>query len=228
MAARTGRPAEQDTHNTDTTDRTGVATGESAEERDARFERDAVAHLNRLYAAGLRMTGSCSEAEDLVQETYVRAYRVFDRISCDADLAAFLFRMQNNVWENSYRPTGEPQARGVLDAPDGQYWRSSEIAAFKQLSDVALIEAFGSLPAELRVALYFADVEGYSYQEIAEITDVGRGIVMARLFQARRRLRGLLMEHAMRRSLHHGMPDDARVVAVSRPVARRAAARRYG
>ncbi|MCF2527958.1 sigma-70 family RNA polymerase sigma factor [Yinghuangia soli] len=213
MAARHRRPAEQDTGQGDTTGRPAAAGRETREERDARFERDAVAHLNRLYAAGLRMTGNRTEAEDLVQETYVRAYRVFDRISCDADLAAFLFRMQNNVWENSYRHDDSAREVALLDAPDGHYWRSSEIAAFKQLSDAALVDAFAALPAELRVALYFADVEGYSYQEIAEITEVPRSIVMTRLFQGRRRLRGLLMEHAMRRTLRRGVPDDGRVVA---------------
>ncbi|WTW93936.1 sigma-70 family RNA polymerase sigma factor [Streptomycetaceae bacterium NBC_01309] len=173
---------------------------ESPAERDARFERDALAHLNRLYAAGLRMTGSRAEAEDLVQETYLRAYRLFPRLSCDADLAAFLFRVQNNVWRNSYR-SARPTGGVVLpDFSDGQYWRSSEVEALERMTDEAVTAALGALAPELRVVLYFADVEGYSYQEIADITDTPRGIVMTRLFQARRRLRTLLTSQALRRA----------------------------
>ncbi|MEU8132704.1 sigma-70 family RNA polymerase sigma factor [Streptodolium elevatio] len=173
---------------------------ESPAERDARFERDALAHLNRLYAAGLRMTGSRAEAEDLVQETYLRAYRLFPRLSCDADLAAFLFRVQNNVWLNSYRSARPTSAAPLPDFSDGQYWRSSEVEALERMTDEAVTTALGALAPELRVVLYFADVEGYSYQEIADITDTPRGIVMTRLFQARRRLRTLLTNHALRRA----------------------------
>lgn len=117
------------------------------------------------------MTGSRAEAEDLVQETYLRAYRLFPRLSCDADLAAFLFRVQNNVWRNSYR-SARPTGGVVLpDFSDGQYWRSSEVEALERMTDEAVTAALGALAPELRVVLYFADVEGYSYQEIADITD---------------------------------------------------------
>lgn len=169
-------------------------------EQDARFEREALAHLNRLYAAGLRMTGNRAEAEDLVQETYVRAYRLFPRLSCDADLAAFLFRVQNNVWRNSYRSARTGGVSVLPDVADGQYWRSSEVEALERMTDEAVTAALGALPPELRVVLYFADVEGYSYQEIADITEIPRGMVMTRLFQARRRLRSLLTDHALRRA----------------------------
>ncbi|WP_436774850.1 sigma-70 family RNA polymerase sigma factor [Yinghuangia sp. YIM S09857] len=171
---------------------------ESPAERDARFERDALAHLNRLYAAGLRLTGSRTEAEDLVQETYLRAYRLFPRLTCDADLAAFLFRVQNNVWRNSYRSARPTGAVALPDFSDGQHWRSSEVRALEDMADDAITAALRALAPELRAVLYFADVEGYSYQEIADITDTPRGMVMTRLFQARRRLRTLLTNQALR------------------------------
>lgn len=173
---------------------------ETEDERGARFERAALAHLHRLYAAALRMTGNRAAAEDLVQETYVRAYRLFPRLPQDADLATFLLRVQHNTWRNSSR-TLRPVAGAADDVPaDRGHWRSAEVEALERLSAAAVVTALVALPPELRVTLYFADVEGCSYQEIAEITDVPRGIVMSRLFQARRRIRRILVDPALHRA----------------------------
>ncbi|MDI2127007.1 sigma-70 family RNA polymerase sigma factor [Yinghuangia seranimata] len=181
---------------------------ESAEELDARFERDALAHLDRLYAAALRMTGRPDAAEELVQETYQRAYRVFHRIAPEADLRTCLLRIQHNTWLNSCAAemriddaqTRRPHAGAVPGAG---------IEVLERLPDAVITEALAALPPELRITLYLADVEGCSYQEIVEITGAVRGVVMTRLFQARRRMRGALTEYALRSGLHRPL----RVVA---------------
>jgi len=180
-----------------------------------RFERDVLPLLPSLYGAALRMTRNPADAEDLVQDTYLRAYRGFEGFKEGTNLKAWLYRILTNSFINTYRKKQrEPQTVEGPDDLDEWYLydrlggRSVEVSAenevLDQIPDAEVKAALESLPENFRLAVLLADVEGFSYKEIAEIMDVPIGTVMSRLHRGRKGLEKALWETAKER----GLVDD--------------------
>lgn len=183
---------------------------ETEAERRARFEADALQYVDQLYSAALRMARNPSDAEDLVQEAYTKAYSSFHQYKPGTNLKAWLYRILTNTYINLYRKRQrEPLRTGTDQVEDWQMaqaaehtssgLRSAETEALDHLPDSDVKSALQSIPEEFRLAVYFADVEGYSYKEVAEILDVPMGTVMSRLHRGRRQLRDLLADYALER-----------------------------
>jgi RNA polymerase sigma-70 factor (ECF subfamily) len=180
---------------------------ETADERHERFEREALQYLDQLYAAALRMTRNPADAEDIVQETYAKAYASFHQFTPGTNLKAWLYRILTNTYINSYRKKQrEPQLSDGENVEDWQLARaeshtssglkSAEMVALENLPDADIKEALQQLSPDFRLAVYLADVEGFSYKEIAEIMGTPIGTVMSRLNRGRTQLRNLLAEYA--------------------------------
>lgn len=181
-------------------------TKESVAVRTARFERDALPFLDQLYSAALRMTKKPHDAQDLVQETYAKAFTSFHQYEDGTNLKAWLYRILTTTFINSYR---KAQRQPLTTGEELQEWqaaeaathtsdkgRSAEMEALDHLPDSIVKDALQEMPEDFRLAVYLADVEGFSYKEIAEIMDTPVGTVMSRLHRGRRILRESLADYA--------------------------------
>jgi RNA polymerase sigma-70 factor (ECF subfamily) len=205
IAAATESPAED-----------AVATEPETPVVDVRtlFEEQAIPFMDQLYAAGLRMTRNPSDAADLVQETFVKAFAAFAQFQQGTNLKAWLYRILTNTFINNYRKKQRDPYQGTIDdledwqlggaesVTQGRSTRSAEAEAIDHLPDSAVKDALQAIPEDFRMAVYFADVEGFSYQEIADIMKTPVGTVMSRLHRGRRMLRDLLSEYANERGIN--------------------------
>jgi len=180
----------------------------------ARFAELAMEHMPSLYSAALRMTRNPADAEDLVQETFLKAYRAFGRFEEGTNLKAWLYKILTNTFINSYRAAKRrPEKADVEDVEDLYLYRrlgglqgagtgrSAEDEVFDRFTDDEVKRAIESLPDTFRIAVLLADVEGFSYKEIAEITDVPIGTVMSRIHRGRKALQKALHDFAAARGL---------------------------
>jgi RNA polymerase sigma-70 factor (ECF subfamily) len=182
----------------------------------ADFERDAMPMASQLYAAALRLTRNPSDAEDLVQETFLKAYRAYHTFQEGTNLKAWLYRILTNTFINNYRrETRRPQEVELgelqdlylyrrLATGDDASTRSAEDQLLEGLVEDDIRRAVEELPENYRLPVLLADLEGFSYKEIARILDIPIGTVMSRLHRGRKALERALFEFARQRGLVGG------------------------
>jgi RNA polymerase sigma-70 factor (ECF subfamily) len=179
---------------------------ESTADRTIRFERDALAFTDQLYAAALRYTKNPEDARDLVQDTYLKAFTSFHQFEEGTNLRAWLYRVLTTTFINSYR---KDQRRPQVAQAELEDWqvakaqshtsdlgKSAEVEALENLPDSDIKRALQEIPEEFRMVVYLSDVEGFSYKEIAEIVAIPAGTVMSRLHRGRKQLREKLADYA--------------------------------
>ena len=190
---------------------------ESPAQKKARFERDALQYTNQLYAAAMRYTKNPQDAQDLVQDTYAKAFVAFHQFEPGTNLKAWLYRILTTTFINTYR---KDQRRPQISDGELEDWqkydaashtsdqgRSAEEVALDGIVDVDVKAALAAMPEDFRMAVYLADVEGFSYKEIADIVGVPSGTVMSRLHRGRKLLRASLAEYAKDRGFNRGGSD---------------------
>lgn len=184
----------------------------------ARFEEEALPMLDQLYGGALRMTRNPQDAEDLLQETYLKAYKSFKSYRPGTNLKAWLYRIMTNTYINTYRK----KQRQPVEAPteeitdyqlyttsshDSTGLESAEVVALENMPDGNITDALNELSDDYRMVVYLADVEGLAYKEIAEVMDTPIGTVMSRLHRGRKQLRGLLKDVAREQGIGLDHPD---------------------
>ena len=185
----------------------------------ADFERDAMQYTRQLYSAALRMSRNPSDAEDLVQETLLKAYRAYGTFEAGTNLKAWLYRILTNTYINKYRKESRRPSEVDLGEVEDLYLyrrigsedsadmaRTTEDKVLDSLVESDIREAVESLPENFRIAVILADLEGFAYKEIAEILDIPIGTVMSRLHRGRKAMQKRLWEFARQRGL---VPEDA-------------------
>ncbi|WP_396654440.1 sigma-70 family RNA polymerase sigma factor [Microbacterium sp.] len=187
--------------------------------RDPRrdFEEQAIPFMDQLYAAAMRMTRNPADAADLVQETFVKAYAAWSSFTQGTNLKAWLYRILTNTYINIYRKRQREPFQGTIDeledwqlggaeSTTASHGRSAEAEAIDRMPASVVKDALQEVPEDFRLAVYLADVEGFSYQEIADIMKTPIGTVMSRLHRGRRMLRELLADYAAERGIRAAEP----------------------
>jgi RNA polymerase sigma-70 factor (ECF subfamily) len=185
----------------------------------ADFERDAMQYTRQLYSAAMRMTRNPADAEDLVQETFLKAYRAYHTFQEGTNLKAWLYRILTNTYINKYRKESRRPSEVDLGSVEDLYLyrrigseesaeaaRTTEERVLDGLVESDIKEAVEDLPENFRIPVLLADLEGFSYKEIAEILDIPIGTVMSRLHRGRKAMQKSLWEYAMKRGL---VPEGA-------------------
>ena len=192
---------------------------ESQNERTARFEKDALVFASALYGAALRYTKKPQDAQDLVQDTYAKAFISFHQFEPGTNLKAWLYRILTTTFINNYR---KDHRRPLLSGGELEDWqladaashtsdlgKSAEDEVLENIADRDVKEALAAMPEEFRMAVYLCDVEGFTYKEIAEIVGAPTGTVMSRLHRGRKLLRQSLAEYAKERGFTVSGGDKA-------------------
>jgi RNA polymerase sigma-70 factor, ECF subfamily len=183
-------------------------TNQPVDTARAEFEREAIKHLDALYGAALRLTRAPSDAEDLVQDAFVKAYRFYDHFEPGTNMKAWLFRILTNTFINKYRRTtrerkvlegreAEPVGDGVMSRAAMRTLTDPVSEAHRRLITAEIQEALDSLPEDYRAMIVLADVEELSYKEIATIIGCPIGTVMSRLHRARKKMQHRLLDQAV-------------------------------
>ncbi len=193
---------------------------EEASEKIKSFELQALPLMPQLYGAALRWTRNPSDAEDLVQETFAKAFVAWEKFEQGTNLKAWLFRIMTNTHINLYNKKAKDKAKTALD--DLEDWqigqgesitarssRSAEIEAMENMPSTAIKNALDQIPEEFRMVVYYAVVEGLPYQEIAEVMDTPVGTVMSRLHRGKKLLRTLLQDYAKQEGYNTGLEEKA-------------------
>jgi RNA polymerase sigma-70 factor (ECF subfamily) len=203
---------------TDTTPNEAQQTeADELAERRRLFQEQALPFMDQLYGAAMRMTRNPADASDLVQETFVKAFAAFAQFEQGTNLKAWLYRILTNTFINVYRKKQRDPYQGTIDEMED--WqlggaesatssssRSAEAEAIDRMPASAVKDALQAIPEDFRLAVYFADVEGFAYQEIADIMKTPVGTVMSRLHRGRRLLRELLADYARERGMTAAVP----------------------
>ncbi len=190
-----------------------------SESRRQSFEQQALPHRQFLFGQAYYHTRNASDAEDLVQDTFARAFERFHQYQQGTNLKAWLYRILTNSYINTYRKRQrQPQTSGGDQIEDWQLaraeahtsdgLRTAEMDALDRMPDSAVTDAMNALSPDFRLAVYLADVEGFSYKEIAEIMGTPIGTVMSRLNRGRNQLRTALAEYAVEHGLSRRGADD--------------------
>ena len=182
------------------------------------FEEQALPLLDQLYGGAMRLTRNPQDAEDLVQETYLKAYSNFDSFKQGTNLKAWLYRIMTNTYINSYRKAKRRPVESSADelsdfqlyttaGHDSTGLESAEVEALKQMPDSEISEAMNDLPEDYRMVVYYADVVGLAYKEIADVMGTPLGTVMSRLHRGRKLLRAALKDVAREKGIGRNHPE---------------------
>ena len=199
----------------------------------ARFEAEALPLLDQMYGAALRMTRNPADAQDLVQDVYMKAYQAFGSYKPGTNLKAWMYRILTNTYINNYRKAQRrPAESSAEDLTDWQQaetakhdsvgLESAEVAALRHIPDQRIQDALMSLGEDYRMVVYYADVEGLPYKEIAEIMDTPIGTVMSRLHRGRKQLRAKLKDVAAEHGIDTGLGAQSRRSTAKKPAQKKA------